>query len=121
MSRICELTGTRRMKVNSISIERSRVTARNREFSYPNLHKRQFNSEFMGPMTIRLSNRSLRTIEKKGGIDSYLIGVKSHHLTPEYAVIKKRLVKLANVSFTKPNKQNVVNARKLKKQNSKSI
>ncbi len=124
MSRICELSvrkGTGRMKINSISIERSRVTKRNPVFSYPNLHKRVFNSELLGPMSIKLSNRSLRTVEKNGGIDGFLKNVKSGHLTEEYKVIKKRLIKLANIKFESVKKPKPINKRKEKKKQTLAI
>lgn len=91
MSRICELTGTRRMKRNKISIERSKITRRTKGFAEVNLHKRKFETLNLGTVKKRITNRTMRTIEKHGGLEAFLVSVKRGHLTPQARLMRKKI------------------------------
>ena len=63
MSRVCQVTGKRPMSGNKVS--HSNIKKRRRFL--PNLHSQRFWVESEGRwVTLRLSTRGLRTIEKRG-------------------------------------------------------
>jgi len=103
MSRVCQLTGMRRVKRNSIAIERSKITKRTKGFAQVNLQKRTFKTEKFGKIVFKkVANRAMRTIEKYGGLEGFLVSVKRKHLTPEARQLRKKI-------YNKQ-KQQVVNA-----------
>ncbi len=62
----------------------------------PNLQKASLLSEVLGSnVTLKVSVKGLKTIEKKGGIDTYLLGTPNSRLSSEALVIKKRIQKAA--------------------------
>jgi large subunit ribosomal protein L28 len=91
MSRICALTGMRRMKKNSIAIERSKVTKRTKGFANVNLHTKIFATENLGNIKLKISNRTLRTIEKYGGLENYLLATKRKQLTEKAKILRKKI------------------------------
>jgi len=91
MSRVCDLTGTRRMKRNKIAIERSKITKRTKGFAEVNLRKRRFETKNFGNLTVKISNRTMRTIEKHGGIEDFLVKVKRKNLTPLAKTMRKKI------------------------------
>lgn len=91
MSRICELTGSRRVKRNKIAIERSKITRRTKGFAQINLQKRRFETKEFGNITLKISNRTNRTIEKYGGLHNFLVSVKRKGLT-EFAQKMRRKI-----------------------------
>ena len=93
MSRICELTGTRRIKRNKIAIERSKITRRTKGFANVNLQMRRFKTTTLGSISLRISNRTMRTVEKYGGIEGFLTSVKRGHLTQEAKQMRKKIQK----------------------------
>ena len=63
MSRVCQVTGKRPMSGNTVS----HANNRKRRRFLPNLHTQRFWLESEGRwVTLRLSTRGLRTIEKRG-------------------------------------------------------
>ena len=51
---------------------------------YPNLHNVSFFSEVLGKkIKLKVSSRGIKTVEKNGGIDNYIIKVKTSELTEE--------------------------------------
>ena len=63
MSRVCQITGKRPMTGNTVSHANNR---RRRRF-LPNLHVQRFWLESEGRwVTLKLSTRGLRTVEKRG-------------------------------------------------------
>jgi large subunit ribosomal protein L28 len=91
MSRICDLTGTRRMHRNTIAIERSKITKRTKGFAQVNLQRRKFETENLGKTQFKISNRTMRTIEKHGGLEQYIVNVKRGHLTTEAKQLRKKI------------------------------
>jgi large subunit ribosomal protein L28 len=65
MARKCELTGKAVQSGNTVSNANNRARTRN----LPNLSKRRiFVPELKGFITVRLSQRALKTIDKVGGL-----------------------------------------------------
>lgn len=90
MSRVCDLTNKRRMKINKVSIERSQITKRHPTFSNVNLQIVRY--EIQGtPYTFRIANSTKRTIEKFGDIATYLVSVKRHTLSELALKLRKKL------------------------------
>ncbi|HEX2493013.1 MAG TPA: 50S ribosomal protein L28 [Steroidobacter sp.] len=73
MSRVCQITGKRPMTGNTVSHANNR---RRRRF-LPNLHVQRFWVESERRfVSLRVSTRGLRTIEKKG-IDAVIAGLRA--------------------------------------------
>lgn len=104
MSRICQLTGARRMKRNTIAIERSKVTKRTKGFAQINIQNRNFSTVNLGKISFRIRNRTMRTIEKYGGLENFLVSVKRGHLTEEARRLRKKLY--GKIQVSKPINEN---------------
>ena len=53
-------------------------------------------SDALGEMVrMRISTNAIRTIEKNGGLDAFLLGTSNRKLTPEALRIKRRIEKAA--------------------------
>ena len=60
---------------------------------YPNLHNVSFFSEILGKnIKLKVSSRGIKTVEKNGGIDNYIINSKNVNLTSETKKIKKLIL-----------------------------
>lgn len=89
MSRRCELTGKGVMSGNNVSHANNRTRRR----FLPNLQNATFSSDALGNVKMRVSTRAIRTVEKKGGIDAFLMTTANAKLTEEALVVKRRLIK----------------------------
>ncbi len=91
MARRCALTGKDTQFGHNVS-HSNRAT--NRRF-VPNIQKVSLASEVLGrEVTIRVSTRALRTVLKKGGLDSFLLTTDDAKL-PEQALRLKRKIRRA--------------------------
>jgi large subunit ribosomal protein L28 len=89
MSRICALTGKAVMSGHKVSHSQRKT---NRKF-LPNLHVVTLMSDVLGQSYhFRISTRALKTIEIKGGFDSYLLGTNKSLLSKKAQLIQKQLV-----------------------------
>ena len=62
----------------------------------PNVQQTSMMSDTLGEMVrMRVSTRAIRTIEKNGGLDAFLLGTSNRKLTPEALRIKRRIEKAA--------------------------
>ena len=62
----------------------------------PNLQDASLLSDALGqPVRLRLSTRALRTIEKNGGLDAYLLKTSNTKLTEQALRLKRRIKKAA--------------------------
>ncbi len=52
-------------------------------------------SDTLGSVRLRLTAAAIRTIEKNGGLDSYLRGMSDRSLSPEIRRLKKRILTAA--------------------------
>jgi len=90
MSRRCDLLDTGPMSGNNVS--HSKVHTR-RRFEV-NLCNVTLMSDTLGQKyRLRIAAKTLRTVDFKGGLDSFLLGTKNHKLTDKAKKIKKAVMK----------------------------
>ena len=88
MARVCSLTGKKVMYGHKVSHANNKT---NRRFM-PNLQNVSFLSETLGTQVrVRLSTSAVRTVEKKGGIDNYLLNTCDCALSPKFKKMKRML------------------------------
>lgn len=92
MSRRCEITGKAVLSGNNVSHANNKTRRR----FLPNLQPASLLSDALGhAVTMRLSTRGIRTVERNGGIDAYLLGTPDRKLQPEALVLKRRIQRAA--------------------------
>ena len=78
MSRVCELTGKKVMTGNNVSHAKNRTRRR----FLPNLQNISLFSEVLDKtIRFKVSSSAIRTVEKKGGIDKFLISAYAKDLS----------------------------------------
>ena len=91
MSRKCELTGKRSMSGNNVSHAKNRTK---RKF-LPNLNNVTLTSEALGKnFQLKVSASALRTINKVGGLDTFLKKSAGDNLSSNAMKIKKDIEKI---------------------------
>ena len=91
MSRTCELTGKRSMSGNNVSHAKNRTK---RKF-LPNLNNVTLTSEALGKnFQLKVSASALRTINKVGGLDTFLKKSAGDNLSSNAMKIKKDIEKI---------------------------
>lgn len=100
MPRRCELTGSKVASGNNVS----HSNARTRRTFAPNLQNVTLLSEALGhAVRLRVTTRALRTVQKVGGLDAYLLGTADVKLPPEGLALKRRVRKaVAGTGKEKP-------------------
>ncbi len=90
----CALTGKKLQFGNNVSHSKRRT----RRTFRPNVQKVTFTSSILGcDVSLNISVRTLRTVQKKGGLDAYLIKTADKDLADEGLRLKRRVLKrLAN-------------------------
>ena len=97
MSRVCALTGKKVQFGHNVSHSNRKT---NRRFQ-PNLQKVTLASEALGQnVPLRVSVRALRTVQKHGGLDLYLLKTADKDLAEEGLRLKRRIVR----KLSKPTK-----------------
>lgn len=92
MARRCDITGKGVMAGNNVSHAHNKTRRR----FLPNVQQTSMMSDMLGEMVrMRVSTRAIRTIEKNGGLDAFLLGTSNRKLTPEALRIKRRIEKAA--------------------------
>ena len=90
MSRRCDLLGTGPMSGNNVSHAMNKTR---RRFE-PNLCNVTLASDVLGQnYKLRITAATLRTVDFKGGLDTFLMGTKNAKLTDKAKKIKKALIK----------------------------
>ena len=90
MSRVCEISGKSVMSGNNVSNAKNRTK---RKF-LPNLQNVKLHSKILDKfITMKICVRSLKTVEKNGGLDTYLMKTSNRVLAPEAQAIKKIMIK----------------------------
>ncbi len=90
MSRVCEITGKKPMSGNNVSHANNRTKRR----FLPNLQKASFFSNILAKnVSVTSSVNGIRTVEHKGGIDSFLLGKAPTKLSPKLRKVRKLLDK----------------------------
>lgn len=88
MSRRCELTGVGPMVGHNVS--HSNIKTKRRFL--PALSPATLQSDALGQsFRLRVSNAALRTLDFKGGLDSFLVGARDENLSPRALKIKKQV------------------------------
>ena len=88
MSRRCQITGKGVLTGNNVSHANNHTRRR----FLPNLQDASLLSDVLGvTVHMRLSTWAIRTIEYKGGIDSFLLSVNDSKLSEEALRLKRRV------------------------------
>ena len=89
MSKKCELTGKIPLKGHKVSHANNKTKRR----FLPNLKKIKFKSDIL-KKTVRLtvSNAGVRSVDKKGSLDQFIINAKSKNLSLRLKKLKKSLI-----------------------------
>ena len=88
MARVCALTGKKVQFGHNVSHSKR---ATNRRFE-PNIQKVRLQSEALGQqLSLNIAARTLRTVQKKGGLDSFLLNTDDSKLQPGAVRIKNKI------------------------------
>ena len=89
MAKRCQITGKTVMSGNNVSHANNRTRRR----FLPNLQATTMQSEILGrSLKLRVSTSAIRTVEKHGGIDAFLIQAKNSELAEEALAIKSEIL-----------------------------
>lgn len=89
MARRCTLTGKGVLTGNNVS----HANNKSRRRYLPNLQSRRLFSETLGEsVRLRIAVSTLRTVEKRGGIDGFLLQAATTELSGDLARLKQRIV-----------------------------
>ena len=92
MSRRCEITGKGVLSGNNVS----HANNKSRRRFLPNLQETSMLSDTLGSnVKMRLSTRGIRTVEKNGGIDAFLLSTPNSRLPEPALVVKRQIMKAA--------------------------
>ena len=88
MSRRCDISGKGVLTGNNVSHANNRTRRR----FLPNLQESSLLSDLLGAeVRLRLSTRAIRTVERNGGIDAFLLATPDRHLPPAALTMKRRI------------------------------
>ncbi len=88
MARVCALTGKKVQYGHNVSHSKR---ATNRRFE-PNIQKVRLISEALGQrVPLSIAARTLRTVQKKGGLDGFLLGTDDAKLPPGAIRLKNKI------------------------------
>ncbi len=91
MARRCSLSGKQAQSGHNVSHSNRKT---NRRF-LPNLQKVSLTSDALGArVPLRLAVRTLRTVQRCGGLDAYLLKTRDEHLGAEGLRLKRRVKKV---------------------------
>ena len=92
MSRVCEISGKNVMSGNNVSHAKNRTRMK----ILPNLQNVKLFSKSLDKfINMKICVRSLKTVEKNGGLDDYLKKTSNRVLAPEALAIKNTILKHA--------------------------
>ena len=90
MSKVCEMSGKRPMTGNNVSHANNRTKRR----FIPNLQNVKFYSGALQKyINLNITVKTMKTVEKNGGLDSYLIKTSNRNLADTALKIKKQILK----------------------------
>ena len=93
MSTKCELTGKSFQTGNNVSHAKNRTKRR----FLPNLQNISFMSEALGrKIQMKVATSTIRTVEKKGGLDDFLINTPNSKLAQKAKKLKKSITNKNN-------------------------
>ncbi len=92
MARRCDFTGKGVQAGNNVSHAKNRTRRR----FLPNLQESSLMSDALGQtVQVRLTTNAIRTVEKRGGLDAYLLSTADADLGKKALVLKRRIKKKA--------------------------
>jgi large subunit ribosomal protein L28 len=90
MSRRCQITGKGVLSGNNVSHANNKTRRR----FLPNLQESSMLSDVLGfSVSMRLSTRAIRTVERNGGIDAFLLATPNRRLPPEALTLKRQIAR----------------------------
>lgn len=90
MSRRCSITGKGVQAGNNVSHAHNKTRRR----FMPNVQTTSMLSDALGQsISLKLSTRAIRTIEKNGGLDAYLLATPNARLSEQAQRLKRRIRK----------------------------
>ena len=88
MSKRCQISGKTVMSGNNVSHANNRTRRR----FLPNLQSTRMHSEVLNrQISLRVSTSAMRTVEKHGGLDSYLMQARNSELAVEARELKREI------------------------------
>jgi large subunit ribosomal protein L28 len=94
MARRCGITGKGVLSGNNVS----HANNRSRRRYLPNMQNVTLLSAYIGEVRMSIPVSTLRTIEKNGGIDDYLLLTGNSKLSVEALSLKKKILKAKNAA-----------------------
>ena len=92
MARRCDFTGKAVQAGNNVSHANNKTRRR----FLPNLQESSLLSDVLGQMVqVRLTTHAIRTVEKRGGLDAFLLSTPDADLGQKARVLKRRIKKKA--------------------------
>ena len=89
MAKRCQITGKGVMTGNNVSHAKNRTRRR----FLPNLQHTSLQSELLGrTVTMRVSTSAIRTIEKHGGLDAFLMQARNAELADDARALKREML-----------------------------
>ena len=90
MSKVCEISGKKPMTGNNVSHADNRTKRR----FIPNLQNvKLYSGTLQKFINLNITIRTMKTVEKNGGLDSYLIKTSNRNLADTAIKIKKQILK----------------------------
>ena len=90
MSKVCEISGKKPMSGNNVSHANNRTKRR----FIPNLQNvKLYSGTLQKYINLNITVRTMKTVEKNGGLDSYLIKTSNRNLADTAIKIKKHILK----------------------------
>ena len=90
MSKVCEISGKKPMSGNNVSHANNRTKRR----FIPNLQNvKLYSGTLQKYINLNITIRTMKTVEKNGGLDSYLIKTRNKNLAETAIKIKKQILK----------------------------
>ena len=94
MTKKCAITGKTVQTGNNVPFNRNNTGVRTRRRFLPNLKEVSVWSDILSaPVSMRITVNALRTIEKNGGLDNYLLSKPVSRLTDDAKKIRARIEK----------------------------
>ena len=89
MAKRCQITGKGVMTGNNVSHANNRTRRR----FLPNLQQTTMMSEILGrKVSLRVTTNAIRTVEKHGGLDAFLLQARNSELADEARALKREIV-----------------------------
>ena len=90
MSKVCEISGKKPISGNNVSHANNRTKRR----FIPNLQNvKLYSGTLQKYINLNITVRMMKTVEKNGGLDSYLIKTSNKNLAETAIKIKKQILK----------------------------